>query len=249
MPESQAHFSQALLDPSIPVPDGVLRPDGKPAVRRFDIYRNNVVKSLVDALDEGYPVTRSIVGETFFRAMAGAFVRVHPPRSPCIIFYGDAFPAFIDRFEPASRLPYLGDVARLEHARRMSYFAADDRSADPLALRDFDAAVLPEIRLALRASCRIVRSEHPIWSIWRYNTTDDRPALGSGAEDVLVSRPGDTVLLHLLPPGGAAFLLCLRAGTPLGRAAQSAGTKEPEFNLAAGLGVILEAHAIKAIIT
>ncbi len=249
MPDSQEHFSQALLDPSIPVPDGVLRPDGKPAVRRFDIYRNNVVKSLVDALDEGFPVTQSIVGETFFRAMAGAFVRGHPPRSPCIIFYGDGFPAFIDGFEPVSRLPYLGDVARLEHARRMSYFAADDCRADPLALRDLDAAALAEIRFALRASCRIVRSEHPIWSIWRYNTTDDRSAIGSCAEDVLVSRPGDTVLLRLLPPGGAVFLLCLQDGAPLDRAAQSAGRKEPEFNLAASLGVILEAHVIKAIIT
>ena len=249
MPDSQERFSQALLDSSIPVPDGMLRPDGMPAARRFDIYRNNVVKSLVDALEEGFPVTRSIVGESFFRAMAGAFVRAHPPRSPCIIFYGDGFPTFIDGFDPVSRLPYLGDVARLEHSRRMSYFAADDCCADPLVLRDIDAASLEETRFALRASCRIVRSEHPIWSIWRYNSTDDRSAIGSCAEDVLVSRPGDTVLLRPLPPGAAVFLFCLRGGTPLGRAAQSAGRMEPEFNLAASLGVILEAHVIRTIIT
>ena len=50
MPDRHESFARALLDPSAGVPAGLLRPDGAPAARRFDIYRNNVVASLVDAL-------------------------------------------------------------------------------------------------------------------------------------------------------------------------------------------------------
>lgn len=241
-------FAQALLDPSLSVPGGMIRPDGKPALRRFDIYRNNVVKSLVDALGDGFPVIQAIVGETFFRAMAAAFVRTNPPRSPCIIFYGDGFPAFIDDFVPAKGLTYLGDIARLEHARRQSYFAADDCRADPVVLQGLGSKVLGETRMALRASCGIVRSKHPIWSIWRYNVTDEKSAIEPGAEDVLVSRPGDSVLLAKLPPGSADFLLQLRDGESLGEAARLAGRKHSGFDLGTSLGVILRAGIIKSII-
>ena len=135
MPDGQRRFSEALLDPSMAVPDGLVRPDGKPAERRFAIYRNNVVKSLADVLSDGFPVTRSLVGEAFFRAMAGAFVRRCPPRTPCVTLYGEALPEFLETFEPAGRLPYLPDVARLEHARRVSRHAGDDACADLEVLR------------------------------------------------------------------------------------------------------------------
>ena len=37
---------------------------------------------------------------------------------------GEAFAAFIQTFEPASSVPYLADVARLEHLRTLAYHAA-----------------------------------------------------------------------------------------------------------------------------
>ncbi|MCY4607117.1 MAG: DNA-binding domain-containing protein [bacterium] len=244
MPDSQGLFARALLDPSARVPGGLLRPDGAPATRRFDIYRNNVVASLIDALAESFGVTRAIVGQAFFRAMAGEFVRAHPPRTPCVVDYGDRFPDFIDGFEPAGGLPYLGDVARLEAARRRSFHAADDGIADPGCLAGLDGETLLGTRMSFRASTFIVRSPHPLWSIWRHNTMDDSSPVAARAEDVLVSRPADSVLLHSLPPGSAGFLEGLSRGDSLGDAARRCHG----VDLAATLTVVLDACAVREIV-
>ena len=243
MTDSQGVFAKALLDPTARIPEGLRRPDGAPAARRFDIYRNNVVASLVDALTDSFGVTHAIVGRVFFRAMAGEFVRAHPPRTPCVIDYGDPFPDFIDGFEPAARLPYLGDVARLEVARRRSYHAADDGIADPGCLAGLDEEALLGTRMKFRASTAIVRSTHPLWSIWRHNTTDDSSPVAACSEDVLVSRPADSVLLHRLPPGSADLLESLSRGDSLGDAARTC----EGVDLAVSLTVVLDARAIQEI--
>ena len=72
-----------------------------------------------------YPVTRRLVGDDFFRAMARAFVAAQKPRSPVLIHYGADFPAFVEAFEPAREIPYLTDVARLENAWVEAYHAAE----------------------------------------------------------------------------------------------------------------------------
>ncbi len=249
MPDWQGAFAEALLDPAKPPPPGLVRPDGRPAGRRFDIYRNNVVVALIEALGEAFPVLRALVGEAFFEAMAGVYVRAHPPSSPRMMFYGEGLAPFLESFPPAAGLPYLPDVARLEHARRLAYHAADEPAADPSVLGGLDAPALMEARLSLQAACHVLRSAHPVHAIWRYNATDDKSPVRPAAEDVLVSRPEESVLVQLLPPGGAAFLLALRAGAPLGRAAERALADAPAFDLGANLASVFSALIVSAIST
>ena len=117
----QASFAEALLDPERRVPDGVTSHTHPAPAKRFAVYRNNVVVSLIDALATRFPAAQRIVGEEFFRAMAGVFARAHPPRSPLMMTYGEDLPAFIETFAPAAELPYLADVARLEAARTRAF--------------------------------------------------------------------------------------------------------------------------------
>ena len=247
MPDYQDAFADALLDPAKPAPPGLIRPDGQAPGRRFDIYRNNVVVSLTEALAEAFPVVKALVGDEFFDAVAGVYVRAQPPSSPRIMFYGEGFAPFLERFEPVKGLPYLPDVARLEHVRRLAYHAADEPAADPSMLGGLDEAALTGARLALQAACHVVRSAHPVHAIWRYNATGDKSPVEPAAEDALVSRPADEVLVQLLPPGGAAFLLALMAGEPLGPAAERAAADAPEFDLGASLGGMFAARIIRTI--
>jgi len=89
---SQKEFSEALLNAEHPVPEDMVDPQGRPAGKRFNVYRNNVVSSLSDALAEAYPVVQKLVGEKFFKAMAGVFVRQYPPQSPILFRFAPEFP-------------------------------------------------------------------------------------------------------------------------------------------------------------
>ena len=105
--ERQGDFAAALLDPGRPMPIGLVGPDGEPSPKRFAVYRNNVVVGLMEALKDAFPAVHRIVGADFFRAMARAYARVEPPRSPIMLDYGAGFPDFVRQFEPAAVLPYL----------------------------------------------------------------------------------------------------------------------------------------------
>ena len=61
--DGATEFSVALLDPTQPVPEGLFDGDERPAGRRFDVYRNNVVVSLGEAILTGFPILTKLLGE------------------------------------------------------------------------------------------------------------------------------------------------------------------------------------------
>jgi hypothetical protein len=233
----QHEFAAALLDADRPVPRAVTAHTSLSPVRRFGVYRNNVVVSLVNALRARFPVVERIVGEEFFAAMARLFVTANPPRSPVLHLYGDDLPEFIETFPPAADLTYLADVARLEVARTRAFHAADVPPADPREWARLGPERLIRCRFALHPSMQIVCSRHPIITIWAMNSGEAelRPINDDGPEDALVVRPQHDVLMHRLPPGGASFLQALAAGRSLGEAAESAAAHCGEFDVAANL--------------
>lgn len=239
----QGDFTAAVLDPARPAPAGLVDPAGRPAGKRFDVYRNNVVVSLTEALGVAFPVVRKLVGETNFRVLARAFLAVHPPASPRLMLWGDALPGFLETFEPARPLGYLPDVARLEQAIRESYHAADAAPFDPAALAGLSPDAIMALRLHLAPSVRLLASPWPVLSIWRYNTSPGAPKPQMAAEEVLVSRPGFDPKPAALPEGGAAFLGALGRGANLGGALEAAGVPET-FDLDTTLGLILQGGAL-----
>lgn len=243
---TQASFAAALLDAGKPVPEGVTSHTGNQPARRFAVYRNNVVGGLLKALGTRFPAVSRIVGEEFFNAMARVFVTAHPPRSPLLMTYGDDFPDFIAGFEPAAELPYLADVARLEAARTRAYHAADAEPIDPNRLRSIAPETLGGMRFVLHPSAEIVRSRHPIVTIWAMNSGEAElgPIEEWRSEDALVVRPHLDVEIRALPPGGAAFLAALLAGRTLAEAVEVAAEKDAEFDLAANLAGLIGAGLV-----
>lgn len=240
---SPAELAPALLTPGLPPPPGLA-----PA-ERFAVHRNNVVAGLIEVLAAAYPAVRALVGEPFFRALAASHVRAAPPTSPVLIVYGAGFPAFVERFPPARRLPYLADVARLERAWREAYHAAE---AAPLPLAAL-AALPPEdvasAGLTLHPSLRIVASAWPAHSLWAAN-------IGRGEHDAvvlhrvetaLVVRPMDRVEVHPIDPGSAVLVRALAQRASLGAAAEAALAADPAFDLAAALGQLFAAGAVTGI--
>lgn len=243
----QADFASGLLRRGA-APGGLTGPGGGPAAKRYSVYRNNVAVSLIEALQAAYTAVTRLLGEDYFRALAGEFVRAHPPRSPVLLDYGAGFGDFIDAFPPLADYPWLGDVARLERAWLDAYHAAD---ASPLALQAL-AAIAPEALSAARftphPATRIVRSSHPHVGIFEANRHDGPvPAPGAPGEDALVTRPALDVQVRRLPAGGAAFLCALIAGANLGDAAEAGAAASSEFVLSRNISGMLEAGVFAAV--
>jgi hypothetical protein len=213
---SQDAFRAGLLDPETPAPIGLQNPDGAQATKRFDVYRNNVAVSLSDALETAFPVIRKLVGDNFFRAMAGVYLRKHPPKSPLMMFYGDAMPQFLRRFSPAQSLSYLPDIAKLELAMRHAYHAADSQSVDPQVLGALAPDALLASRLRLAPAVHIVASDFPIHAIYLANTMPDAPKPVMQPESVLITRAGFDPQIHLIDKAAANCISALIDGVPLG---------------------------------
>lgn len=253
--DCQAAFAQALLAPDAAIPAGLRCRAGASLEDRFAIYRNNVACSLIRALGDTFPSVRRILGAPRFDALALAFSRVAPPRSPVLAEWGSAFPAFITAHvaDPA----WSGELAQLEWLALRALHAAD---AEPLPATALATALadpaLPALRLALHPSLSPLRSAHPLISIWHAcQSTHHAPGLpaphldasAAGSECGLVMRDAqDAVIVTRLPPGGADFLYALLAGLPLGAAAEAAQRAEPGFELVLQLTILIRLQAFTA---
>jgi hypothetical protein len=208
----QSTFVAALMDPAQSVPAGLVDPQGRHVVKRFNVYRNNVASSLTKALEAGFPVVRRLVGDDFFAAMAGVYLRAYPPTSRLMMLYGTQMPAFLAGFPPVAHLPYLPDIARLEHAIRQSYHAADATPLPAETLAQVTPDAFLQSRLTFAPAMRILQSDWPIHAIWLANTDATAPKPQMRPESVAVFRPDFDPIVTLLPDHAAGFLTVLMSG-------------------------------------
>lgn len=244
-----AAFAPALLDPVRLAPEIVTGPNGKAPGKRYDVYRNNVTVSLIDALAAIYPAVERITGIDFFRAMARFHVRQTPPISPLLFDYGRDFPAFIAQYEHAQMMPWLADVARIERAWLDAYHAADATPLSPAQLAAIAPERLADLVLIPHPAAGIVRSQFAAVTIFAANrgTSPVGRIDASTPEDALVTRAEFDVVVRHLPPGGAAFASSLMSGRPLGEAAERALDAAADFDLASNITGLIEAGAFTSI--
>lgn len=245
-------FSTALLNPELPVPTGWRLSSA--ANERFNIYRNNVVLGLAAVLEDTFPMTRRLLGEECFAALAVAFVRSSPPRSPVLLEYGGDFPKFLADFPTLASFPYLVDVARLEYAHVLSFNAADTPVPAVAEFKEF--ADIPDIELAdatltLHPSVQLIRSRYPAYSIWSMQATNEKSdhALTWLPEDMLVVRIDWRVQTILLQGGSGCFIEALLGGASLSVANEAAAECSTLFSLTDSLAQLLREQLLVAIHT
>jgi Putative DNA-binding domain len=242
-------FSPGMTDPAIVAPRDVVAASGKGVIKRYNVYRNNVTVSLIDALAAIYPAIQRITGVDFFRAMARFHVRETPPASALLFEYGRDFPSFIESYEYAREMPWLADTAHIERAWLDAYHAADCAVLAGEALASVNPELLAEVRFEAHPATRIVRSAYPAVAIFAMNRADGPVSLlcSSDQEDALVTRPDQDVIVSRLPEGGAAFLISLLDGASLGDAIATALEEAPSFDIHANLAGMISAGVITAV--
>lgn len=218
---------------------GVHDGHGRPADDRLAVYRNTVIVSLRDALRTAFPVTERLAGADFFAAAAVDFARAEKPRSPVLLEYGEAFPAFLAGLPGLAPYPVVPEVAVLEWARLRAYHAAD---AGPLASDALGAVApeaLPGLVLAAHPATRLVPLPAGGYAAYRTEADGGLPEAPEAAA-ALVTRPLWRVLLTPLCAAEARFAGALLAARPLEEALREAGE---DFALTPALAKLISAGA------
>lgn len=171
-------------------------PDLSPRAH-FKIYRDSITATMFRALREIYPVCHRLVGERFFDGMGTKYFRQYPSTSADLAEYGGEFARFISDFEPASALPYLPDVAKLELAWHKAFHARDETSLNVAALSQIFESDTARIVFQLSPSAHLVESEFPVHRIWQVNQPDykgdEQVDLDEGGIKLIVWRKQGTM--------------------------------------------------------
>jgi len=237
-------FDAALTDPNVSLPTGVNGGAG-----RFDIYRNNVSVRLIGALAETFPVVKRLVGEEFFTAMTQIYVRNNRPATPVLFEYGSTFADFVETFDPAQNVPYLADIARLERCWLNAYHSADTHPLGTDCLAKVPERHLDNLRLTLHPSLHLIRSDHPVFSIWQAHQISKEPELSAvpwQAEHLMIVRPELNVHVIQLSAADFHFYTGLKAGRSLGAICAALG-KTPEFEPSTALATLFNVGAVIAL--
>jgi Putative DNA-binding domain len=243
-----AGFSAAILNPALPVPEGLHGPEARKADKRYAVYRNNVTVGLIAAMEANFPSIKRLVGDEFFAAMAREYVRENPPKSRLMSDYGASFPDFLASFEPLAKYPYMADVARLERLWLDAYHEEDAEPSRGASLAAIPAEALFQTRFAAHPATRLFASPYAAVSIMSANRIEfEVPHIDpASAEFGLITRPHLDVAVRHISASTHAFLRALIAGSTLGESIETALAFDPAFDLAANIQGFLEAGVFKS---
>lgn len=239
--ELQQTIARGILTDQPEALADVVREDGLASDKRLQVYRNNMIISLTEALKATFPVAAALVGEKFFGFAAKIFISEKPPQAPRLAEYGGGFPGFLAGFEPAHTLPYLADIAALEWAMNEAHHAPDDAMLTPQDLAAVPQENAASLVLELRSSCRLLHSKYRINRLWLAHQPGGslQDLAIDGECHLLVYRPQDDVEMMTLDAAGFALLSRIADGASLEAAYEAAAMIDPGFDLSTVLGIHL----------
>jgi len=224
--------------------------DSIAAAARLRVYRHHVFHSLAAALSATFPTVQALVGDEFFGGLARAFVAGTLPTQPVLAEYGEGFAGFVAGYAPASGLPYLADIARLDWALNAAFHSPVEPRLGVADLAAIPVEELPAKSMSLAPGAVVIRSDYPIDRIWaaaQPGASNETVDLDSGGARLLVLRRPDDAGFIPVSAGEAAFLEALAAARTLEDAAAIALSAEAVFDLSPTFARLLALRAFAAL--
>lgn len=246
--ELQEAFARAVFSREDAAVAAMVAPGVTATAAQLSIYRVNVIENTAEALKDTFSAVCALVGADFFHQMARAFVREHPPRAACLLWYGGHLPDFLAAYAPAHSVPYLPDVARLEWAYHSARFAEDDEALDTAWLERQNEATLQRLRLHLRAGATVVECAFPARGIYAYALNPDAspmPEIEPKRERIALWRDEGEVKIMSLSAKEYAVLQEFSYGATVAAASQHA----PELEAPQLLGRLFALHILRQPVT
>lgn len=217
----QKNFKHTILEPNhLDTKNGAFRElfkqnYGISLENRMKVYRNNIIRSLSEAMIAALPMTEKLVGHDFLEQAVHAFMVQNLPRQGNLNLYGMDFPGFIRTYEPAKALPYLHDFTKLEWLWEAAYYAEDDLPLDPAELTGIPEDDMSNLCFYFRKSLALLESEHPLDEIvnsCRAKNQENTRKLSDRGCKLMIYRPDLKVELRRLNDIEHLFLVSLQNG-------------------------------------
>src|ERR1700744_2459284 len=208
---------------------------GDSHARKLALYRGNLHATWGKALENAYPVLKTLVGDDFFTGLAIFYGKAIPSQAGDLTHFGERLGEFLQTFAPAADYPYFSDLASLEWALHRAYYARDVVPWSIDQWMKVDSEQLLDATIQVHPACALVSSAYAITRIWQAHQGDGGVALPGDVNQpshglVVRERWRPTVLE--ITPAAYAFFERLMAGRPLGDALDEAFAVDPLFDFA-----------------
>jgi hypothetical protein len=253
----QRSFAQSLDSEQQPVLPFLHAPLQRNAARdetmlreRLDLYASAIRARQRAALANAYPVLLAEIGDERFDALSIAYAQAHPSPGGDLTRFGMSLPAFIERddIEPCFR--YCADLARLEWALHVAYFAADITPLEQQAWLAMHADALLDARLAVHPACQLISSLYAIAGIWKAHVQPGSrvPANVDLPTCVLVVRPRWQPEVVVQSASAHVALGALQRGATLDEALDAAFEIDAAFDFTSQLQIWISSCAITGVV-
>ncbi|WND01690.1 DNA-binding domain-containing protein [Temperatibacter marinus] len=209
----QKDFTKRLSNPSCEESDiedyiqgGLFEPS-----ERLQIHQNNVHLSLVDTIVSSFPVTSSMTGDDFIRAVAREFVKTELPSAPMLSAYAPRFADFWLGFDKAQDYPFIADMLRAEAAIDYVQEMPESIPISPVEWQKLSQSkiLLENNSLKITKSKIAFCSRWPIIDMWLAATGQldfDGIEMADNPQNILVINVEGDVFLHSLSQSEYDFL-------------------------------------------
>lgn len=241
-------FATALLDPLAPVPAQITQKGA--SQKRFDVYRNNVVLSLLEALGDAFPSVRAIAGEQNFSRIAHDFIALFPPKTAMMQAFGEEFPSFLKNYAPLKKSLFLADLALAERMWLEAYHARDEEPLGPETFSSIPAKQVPGLVFLAHPATRLAVSRYPVADL--LGARECWPVHGldlACSQTMLITRPFLSVMtVTVKSDAETAFLSAILAGETLGSAIENAVEHDANFQPQNAISLMLRTGMLSGVI-
>ena len=197
------------------------------------IYHNTIFSVHARALQNDYPLVFSMMGPSDARIMAFAYVETSFPCTASLDEWGGGLVTFIQRYESASSLPYLSDVAQYEWSKHKAYCAPEDPLLTPEDMRKLTVLDQEDLIFRFQKSFQLLAFSYPLEQIISAHQENPKePILEfQGSSYALILKHQGFIKVYWLAPSLFVFVNRLKEGQDVEVAFAAAQVLEPQFDV------------------
>jgi hypothetical protein len=142
----------------------------KSALQRLDIYAEAYFSRILEALQEDFPRTVSVLGESFFKNLIATYLKEHPSKTYNINEIGEHLPAFAAQLTFCDDFPFLPSLMELEWQINRQTWLPSPPSQTQVSLESLGEANLEALFIVLNPSLQLLMSTWPLDEMWELPT-------------------------------------------------------------------------------